>query len=259
MSHGHQYRMPTQNLTPVIEAMDTLNMGLMVNLSGRTGADLQKSVANIKANYPKRFVVFANIGFNNNVGKAGWIEATVAQLEQDVKNGARGLKIYKGLGLRDKDASENRVAIDDSRLDPIWAKCGELGIPVLIHSADPKSFWDNFDGDNERWLELKTRPGRKRGATNPVPWEQIIQEQHNMFKKHRNTTFINAHMGWYANNLGKLGQLLDAMPNMNVGIGAIIAELGRQPRFAKAFFYKIPRSYFIRKRQLETRGIPNLF
>ena len=236
--HGHQYRMPTQDLAPVIAAMDTLNMSIMVNLSGRSGDALKQSVANIKTNYPNRFVVFANITFNENVGKPGWIEETVKQLEDDVKSGARGLKIYKGLGLRDKDIDGKRVAVDDPRLDPIWAKCGELGIPVLIHSADPKSFWDPFDGDNERWLELKTRPGRKRGADNPAPWETIIGEQHNMFRKHKNTTFINAHMGWFANNLGKLGELLDEMPNMNVGIGAIIAELGRQPRFAKAFFIK---------------------
>ena len=235
--HGHQYRMPTQDLAPVIAAMDTLNMGLMVNLSGRSGEDLKKSVANIKNNYPNRFVVFANIGFNGNVGKPGWIETTVKQLEEDVKNGARGLKIYKGLGLRDKDYQGKRVAVDDPRLAPIWDKCGELGIPVLIHSADPKSFWDPFDADNERWLELKTRPRRKRGPNNPVPWEQIIAEQHNMFKRHSKTTFINAHMGWFANNLGKLGELLDQMPNMNVGIGAIIAELGRQTTVCKSIFY----------------------
>ena len=65
-----------------------------------------------------------------------------------------------------------------------------------------------------------------------------MEEQHNMFRKNPNTTFINAHMGWLANDLGKLGELLDDMPNMNVGIGAIIAELGRQPREAKAFFIK---------------------
>ena len=257
--HGHQYRMSTQDLAPVIAAMDTLNMGLMVNLSGRSGEDLMKSVANIKNNYPNRFVVFANIGFNGNVGKDGWIEATVAQLEQDVKNGARGLKIYKGLGLRDKDVKGERVAVDDPRLAPIWDKCGELGIPVLIHSADPKSFWDDFDGDNERWLELKTRPGRKRGADNPAPWEQIIGEQHNMFKRHKNTTFINAHMGWYANNLGKLSQLLDEMPNMNVGIGAIIAELGRQPRFAKAFFIKYQDRILFGKDSWKPEEFPTYF
>jgi len=148
------------------------------------------------------------------------------------------LKVYKSLGLSNKDAQGNRLAINDVRLDPIWAKCGELGIPVLIHSADPASFWDEFDGDNERWLELKTHPRRKRSDTDPAPFQQIMDEQYNMFKKHPNTTFISAHMSWLANDLGKLGKLLDQMPNMNVGIGAIIAELGRQPRFAKAFITK---------------------
>jgi len=181
-------------------------------------------------------VVFANIDFNRNVGKPGWIEATVKQLEQDVKNGARGLKVYKSLGLSNVDFKGNRVAIDDPRLSPIWKKCGELGIPVLIHSADPKSFWDPFDKDNERWLELKTHPRRKRDANNPAPFEQIMNEQYTMFKKHPKTTFISAHMGWMSNNLGGLGKLLDEIPNMNVGIGAIIAELGRQPRNAKKFF-----------------------
>ena len=235
--HGHQYRMPTQNLDPVVAAMDTLNLQIMVNLSGRSGEELQNSVKNIADHYPNRFVVFANINFDG-VGSMGWIEKTVNQFEQDVKNGARGLKIYKSLGMYSKDSDGNRLAIDDYRLDPIWNKCAELGVPVLIHSADPKSFWDDFDGDNERWLELKTHPRRKRSDSDPAPWEQIIEEQHRMFKKHPKTTFINAHMGWYANDLGKLEELLDEMPNMNVGIGAIIAELGRQPRFAKDFFIK---------------------
>jgi len=256
--HGHQRRMATQDLTPVISAMDTLNMGIMVNLSGRSGEDLHKSVKNIAAHYPNRFVVFANINFNG-AGEEGWIENKVNLLKEDVKNGARGLKVYKSLGMYNKDADGNRLAIDDKRLDPIWEACGDLGIPVLIHAADPKSFWDEFDGDNERWLELKTHPRRKRSATDPAPWEQIIAEQHNMFKKHSKTTFINAHMGWYANNLGKLGELLDEIPNMNVGIGAIIAELGRQPRFAKAFFIKYQDRILFGKDSWKPEEFPTYF
>ena len=69
--HGHQYRMSNQDLSPVILAMDTLNMGIMVNLSGRSGSNLKKSVQNIKDNYPNRFVVFAYVDFDN-VGKIDW-------------------------------------------------------------------------------------------------------------------------------------------------------------------------------------------
>ena len=256
--HGHQYNMPKQDLSPVVAAMDTLNMGIMVNLSGRSGKDLQQSVANIAKNFPNRFVVFANVDFDG-VGKKDWAKNAVNQLREDVKNGARGLKVYKSLGLRNKDTDGNRIAIDDKRLYPIWALCGELGVPVLIHAADPKSFWDTFDGDNERWLELKTHPRRKREANDPAPWEQIIAEQHNMFKEHPETTFINAHMGWFANDLGKLGELLDEMPNMNVGIGAIIAELGRQPRFAKAFFIKYQDRILFGKDSWKPEEFPTYF
>ncbi len=233
--HSHQRDMSPEALKKMIVDMDRINEGIMVNLSGGTGKRVRDMVQSIEANFPNRFVVFANVDFDG-VGKAGWAEKAVKQLEQDVKTGAKGLKIYKSLGLRYKDSEGNRLAIDDPRLDPIWAKCGALGIPVLIHAADPKSFWDPMDSNNERWLELKTRPRRKRSATNPAPWQQIIDEQHAMFKKHPKTKFINAHMGWYANDLKKLGTLLDEIPNMSVGIGAIIAELGRQPKAAHAFF-----------------------
>lgn len=256
--HGHQYRMATQDLAPVIAAMDTLNLQTMVNLSGRSGEDLKMAIKNAETNYPGRFMVFCNIDFEN-FGNLGWTERAVKQLEDDVKSGAVGLKVYKNLGLRTKDTDGKRVTVDDERLDAIWAKCGELGIPVLIHSADPKSFWDDFNGDNERWLELKTRPNRKRSATDPAPFEQIIAEQHRMFKKHPNTTFINAHMGWYANDLTKLGQLLDDIPNMNVGIGAIIAELGRQPRFAKAFFEKYQDRILFGKDSWQPDEFPTYF
>ena len=256
--HGHQRNMPDQDLSPVVAAMDTLNLAIMINLSGRSGEQLNKSVKNVAEHYPNRFVVFANVDFEG-VGSPNWTENAVAQLEKDIKNGARGLKIYKSLGMRHKDVNGNRVAINDPRLDPIWAKCGEMGVPVLIHAADPKSFWDPFDADNERWLELKTHPRRKRGDDNPAPWETIIGEQHDMFRKHPNTTFINAHFGWYANNLGALSDLMDEIPNMYVEIAAIIAELGRQPRNARAFFEKYQDRILFGKDSWKPEEFPTYF
>ncbi len=235
--HSHQNKMAEQDLSTLIVAMNQLNEGIMVNLSGGSGDRLRAMLKNVNENYPNRFAIFANVDFSG-VGSKNWGEEAAIQLEADVNAGAKGLKIFKSLGLRYNDINGKRIAIDDARLDPIWTKCGELGIPVLIHAADPKSFWDPMNSENERWLELKTRPRRKRSATNPAPWQQIIDEQHRMFKKHPKTKFINAHMGWYANDLNRLGELLNEMPNMYVGIGAIIAELGRQPKQAKSFFVK---------------------
>ncbi len=238
--HNHQFSMPDMDLKKLVLDMDKLNMKVMVNLSGRgsgSAEHLKGSLENVHKNFPDRFIVFTNIDFNN-IDEAGWTENAVAQLENDVRLGANGLKVYKSLGMDNKDSKGNRVPIDDPRIGPVWEKCGELGIPVLIHSADPKPFWSPHDNLNERWLELKLRPRRKREDANPAPWQTIIDEQHNIFRKHKKTTFINAHLGWYGNDLTKLGELLDEMPNVYTEIGAVIAELGRQPRFAKMFLTK---------------------
>ena len=235
--HNHQWSMASQDLTNLITDMDKLNMKVMVNLSGGNGNGLQRMTENVKEHYPNRFIVFANVSFDK-VGANGWTEKAVKQLEEDVKNGANGLKVFKNLGFSVKDVNGKRVTIDDPRLDAIWEKCGELKIPVLIHTADPEPFWEPEDEHNERWLEIKTHPERKRGANDPAPWETLIEEQHRMFMKHPHTTFIAAHFGWYANNLNKLDSLLTQMPNVVVEFGAVIAELGRQPRAARKFFEK---------------------
>lgn len=235
--HNHQWNMETQDLSTLITDMDKLNLQVMVNLSGGNGSGLKKMTDNVRTHYPNRFIVFANINFSG-IGEAGWTEKAVRQLVEDVQHGANGLKIFKDLGLYVKDNKGDRVTVDDPRLDAIWTKAAELKIPVLIHTADPKPFWDPVDDKNERWLELTTHPDRRRSPNNPASWETLIEEQHRMFKKHPATTFIAAHFGWYPNDLTKLGLLLDAMPNVNVEFGAVIAELGRQPRAAKKFFEK---------------------
>jgi uncharacterized protein len=245
--HNHQWEMDSQEkVAKLVEGMDKLNMGLLVNLSGRGwGADEAKSNATLydqinltQKAFPNRFAIFTNVDFSK-IDEAGWTEKAVAKLADDVKNhGAKGLKIYKSLGFSVK-GNGKLIPVDDARIDPIWAKCGELGIPVIIHTADPAPFWQPVDSYNERWLELKTHKERKRETSKgDFSWEQLIEQQHNIFRKHPKTTFINAHMGWYPNNLAKLDSLMDVFPNMYVEIGAVIAELGRQPRAAKKFFEK---------------------
>lgn len=247
--HNHQANMPKQDIAYLLRQMDSLNMKIMVNLSGRgfrnangvfdvNGPDyLVESIENAKKITPNRMVVFTNVSFLQ-VDEPGWTAKAVQQLEADVKAGAKGLKIYKSLGFLYKDNTGKLLRIDDPRLDPIWEKCGQLKIPVLIHSADPQQFWEEPNEHNERWLELLTYPNRKRDSITETSWQELIQQQHNIIRKHSKTTFIAAHFGWYPNDLKKLGQLLDAFPNMYVEFGAVIAELGRQPRMAKKFFEK---------------------
>lgn len=261
--HNHQWQMAEQDLETTAARMDSLNMAVMVNLSGRTGSQLKAITDNVRRQAPDRFLVFANINFDG-FGEENWTEQAVEQLEKDIQNGASGLKIFKNLGLTATDTNGNRIPVDDPRLDPIWDKCGELGVPVLIHAGEPAVFWEPVDKYNERWLEMKQFPNRHRNPEEFPSWEKVMGEQWNVFRKHPGTTFINAHLGWLGNDLARLGELLDEFPNMYTEIAAVLAELGRQPRFARKFFIEYqdrimfgkdtwrPEEYHVYFRVLET-------
>lgn len=237
--HNHQNEAPEmtpEQVDQLVKEMDALNMAVMVNLSGGSGEEFQKGLANLRR-HPKRFVQFANVDFSR-ISEPGFGESAAGQLAADVWNGAAGLKVFKNLGMFVKDADGKRVPTDDPRLDPIWAKCGELGIPVLIHVGEPVAFWQPWDRFNERWLELKQFPGRRRDSPEFASFEQTIGELHNVIRRHPKTIFINAHLGWLGHDLGRLGRLMDEMPNMLTEIGAVLHELGRQPSFARDFLIR---------------------
>lgn len=238
--HSHWFRAATMSdgaIDSLVAEMDAMNMQVIVNLSGGSGETLVRNIRAFESRHPGRFVTFTNVDFSG-IGTPGWTEKAVAQLRADIAAGARGLKIYKNLGMDLKDADGRRVPVNDPRIDPIWALCGELGVPVLIHSADPAGFWLPRDRFNEKWLELKLNPNRYRAPGAYPPFEQILGEQHDVFRKHPGTTFINAHLGWMGGDLGRFGRLMDELPNMVTEIGAVIYELGRQPRAARAFLEK---------------------
>jgi predicted TIM-barrel fold metal-dependent hydrolase len=231
--HLHQRDASPTRLDALIRDMDKINMRIMISspVRGNWGERTKQYIDGIRA-YPngKRFASMTNVNFGN-------LDVAAEQLEADIQAGAIGIKIHKNLGNVEKDSTGSRIAVDDPRLQPAWAVAARHGTPIMIHTADPKPLFDPMDKYNERWMELRLRPGRGAGGTT-IPWEQLIREQHNLFRNNPKTTFIAAHFGWMAHDLQALGKMLDEMPNVNLEFAAILGELGRQPRQAKAFFIK---------------------
>ena len=220
----------------IVREMDELNLQVLVNLSGGNGATLARGVQAIRESpHPGRMVVFANLDFGNGV-TPGFGDRAAAQLERDVAAGAVGLKLFKNFGLTVRDPQGRRVPVDHLELNPVWEMCARLDIPVLIHTGEPSEFSQPVDRYNERWLELIVRPGRRLPSDRYPSFEAIMAERDRLFERHPETRFIAAHMGWHANDLGRLGAMLDRLPNVMVETGAILYELGRQPLAARAFF-----------------------
>jgi predicted TIM-barrel fold metal-dependent hydrolase len=233
--HNHQRAGSAESVDRLVKEMDGLGMRIMVNLSGGYGDRLKAGVAALKGRYRDRFAVFASMDFSG-IDEPGYGAKAARQFEQDVRDGAQGLKIFKNLGMDLKDGKGRRIAVDDPRFDEVFAACARLKVPVLIHTGEPRALFDPMDKYNERWLELKLYPGRGRPPERYPRFDDLMAEQHRLFARHPKTTFITAHLGWYGNDLGRLGALLDKYPNVYTDISAVVEELGRQPRFARQWF-----------------------
>ena len=236
-AHSH-LRIAPDNIDQTIAEMDALNLRVLINLSGGSGAGLRQLVETIRTSkYPDRFRLFANVNWSG-AGGQGWTEREVAGLEQAVKDGAIGLKVFKDLGLRARKADGSRLQIDDPALDPIWQTAARLDIPVIIHVADPAQFFEPVDYRNERWLELAIFRGREYPQNEYPSFETLMGERDRMFARNAKTRFINAHFGWHGNDFGRAAKHLDTLPNVVFEVGAVLYEFGRQPRAARDFFIK---------------------
>ncbi len=236
-NHVNDARGIEEHMDPrqVVQVMDSTNVRTVVILTGMWGEKLQKVLDEMVKPFPGRFLVFTEMDWSK-IDDANFSQEMVAQLDDAVARGARGLKILKdlGLGVRGKDGK--LIAVDDPRLDPVWEECGRLGIPVSIHISDPEAFFHPVDARNERYEELIEHPDWSFYGPRFPSKESLLAARDRVFARHPNTTFVALHMANWPERLDYVSEVLDRYPNVMVEFGARQAELGRQPRRAREFF-----------------------
>jgi uncharacterized protein len=232
--HNHLRRV--ENLAAYLKAMDEAGVQMCVSLDGGSANEGYKAhLEALSSVSPDRFLVFFRPDWSR-IDEPEFGTSEAVRLEEAVRAGVRGLKIAKDLGLTAKDASGRVIPVDDPRIDPIWAKCGELGIPVMIHVSDPKAFFTPVDELNERYDELGAHPNWSFYGSGFPSKEEILRQRNRAIARHPDTIFIGAHMGNLPEDLGTVATWLESFPNFYVDIDARISELGRQPYTARKFF-----------------------
>ncbi|MCA9836300.1 MAG: amidohydrolase [Trueperaceae bacterium] len=240
LSSGFGGKWRDKPLEDLLEAMDRSKISKVIDLDGGWGEDiLDANLAYFKEKAPERFVHFAGVDWEKwaELGNA-FPEYAVKRLRAQASRGAEGLKIWKPFGLQVKDQEGKLVAVDDERLIPLWETAGELNLPVLVHVADPVAFFDPLNEHNERWEELHKQPDWQFTSPPYPSFSSILEAFANLIRRHKNTVFIGAHVGCYAENLGWVSALLDECPNFYIDISARLGELGRQPYSSRRFFIK---------------------
>jgi predicted TIM-barrel fold metal-dependent hydrolase len=224
-------------LDELLDRLDEAGVRHYVDLDGGWGEDiLHRHLEIFKAKAPERFSVFGGVDWERwqDLGDI-FPDWAANRLRNQKADGAEGLKVWKSFGLHVRDHRGQLVNIDDARLGPIWQAAGELGLPVVIHAADPVAFFDPIDETNERWEELENHPDWAFTSPPFPPFMSIMSALFRLVKRNPGTIFIGAHVGCYAENLHWVGEMLEACPNYFIDISARAGELGRQPYTARKF------------------------
>ena len=224
----------------LLDLLDLVHVRVFVDLDGALGEECaNRHLDQFKQAAPERFSIFGGVNWDAWAEQGdGFGEWAAGRLRQQAARGVEGLKVWKILGLRVRDHRGELVAVDDPRLDPIWATAGELRLPVVIHVADPVAFFWPADDRNERAEELAAHPDWHFPSPPFPSFDSIITALANVITRHPQTTFVGAHVGCYAENLEWVAALLDRCANFHVDIAARLGELGRQPYAARRFFLK---------------------
>lgn len=221
-----------------VARMDALRIEAMVNLDGYSGERLVRELERFDQAHPGRFLTYAHLDLTD-VGEPGWGERVAARLAADFAAGAKGLKIFKELGLTVRSRDGRRIALDDPELEPVWNTCARYRRPVLWHVADPAAFFVPLDAKNERWHELHEFPDWSFADRSRFPTRaQLFDERNRVLARHPDVTFIGAHLGSSSEDLTQLAGWLDRHPNFHVDLAAAVNELGRQPYTARRFLIR---------------------
>lgn len=227
------------DIPALVELMDDCNVATIVNLDGCWSDELELNLDRYDRQYPGRFLTFARLDWSDTA-TAGWPERFAASIRDSARRGAKGLKLWKDIGLRVRDENGELIFLDDSRLEPVWTAIAECGLPVLVHTADPAAFFEPLDETNERLEELLEHPDWHFYGPGVPSLSRLLSALETVVAAHPSITFIGAHVGCYAEDLDWVDRMLTDYSNFFVDIAARIAELGRQPRRTKRLIERHP-------------------
>ena len=245
---SHRLKDDPESLDAFVALMDRNNIQVCCSLDGRLGERFDRHREYLWTKYRDRFVIYVTINWLGGGDKEapttwacnqpGFVRQTLAQIEDAVERGASGLKLHKGFGLTYRNSAGHLLQIDDDRWDPIWETCGRLGLPVIMHIADPAAFFDPITEENERWEELSRHPDWSFHGDEFPSREDLLKARNRVIERHPKTNFIGAHLANNPEDLKTVSSWLKRYPNLYVEIASRIGELGRQPYSARDFLIR---------------------
>lgn len=266
---GHNHGHAEISIAEMIRIMDKVGVEKSVIFTDAGTVERFREVAREYAGYPDRFEMWCMFDLRG-IDESGFGPNAIKSLEECHRAGAKGIGelhdkgwgIFSGQNAGDLTSAQKRISQlplnggpaytrgpipsnpkapigphpDDPRLDPLWDKAGQLGMPISFHTSDPIWSYKPMDNTNDGLMngwtwQIIVEPGM-------YGHDQLVNSLERAVQKHRGTQFIACHLFNLDYDLNRLGEMLDRNPNLNADIAARFAETATIPRFVHRFLTK---------------------
>jgi predicted TIM-barrel fold metal-dependent hydrolase len=227
--HAH-YRTDHPDLVPALEAWNA--RAVLVNVTGgdHTQIDAKwRDFQALRAAHPDRFFLVATFD-PFRVDAPDFAPTVIAQLRSAIAAGAKGVKVWKDIGMEVRDATGRYVQIDDPRFQPIWDFLAEQRVPVLAHIAEPLAAWRPLSEESPHFWYYSNNPQYHAFKHPEIPrHEEIIAARDRWLARNPKLTVIGMHLASLEYDVDEVAKRLDAYPNLYVETAARINDLAMQP------------------------------
>ena len=184
----------------------------------------------LRAADPQRFhyaTTFSMRGF----GDERWTEQTNRLIDAEIRQGALGVKVWKNIGMVEKDAQGHLIMLDDSRFDGVMEHIEAAHLPLIAHQAEPKNCWlplDAMTTENDRSY-FRDHPDYHMYLHPEQPsYESLIAARDRFVARHPKVRFVGAHLASLEWSVERLAKFLDTYPNATVDLAARMSQVQYQ-------------------------------
>ena len=226
--HAH-YRTDNPELVAALEAWNARAVLVNVTGSDRKIDDKWRDYLALRAAHPGRFFLVATFD-PFRLEEPDFVPRTIAQLREQIAAGAKGVKVWKDIGMELRDAQGRYVQIDDPRFQPIWDFLVEQHVPVLAHIAEPLAAWQPLSAESPHFWYYTNNPQYHAYQHPEIPrHEAIIAARDRWIARNPRLTIVAMHLASLEYDVDEVGKRLDAYPNLYVETAARINDLAMQP------------------------------
>jgi len=226
--HAH-YRADHPELVPALAAWNARAVLVDVTGADRRIDEKWRDMLALRDAHPDRFFLVATFD-PFRFDEPDFVPSTIARLRAQIAAGAKGVKVWKDIGMELKDADGRYVQIDDPRFQPIWDFLAEQHVPVLAHIAEPLAAWQPLDSASPHFWYYTNNPRYHAYRHPDIPRHaEIIAARDRWVARNPRLTIVAMHLASLEYDVREVAKRLDAYPNLYVETAARINDLGMQP------------------------------